>query len=246
MNRINKKFVIEKLLYAILIIFIAFLLTDIIFRYKVNLYSIYLKYSTIVLCFIISILIGKDGYNNRDTILVQFARFFTLLADYYLLVINDFKLGVLCFCIVQIIYIIRHSLMEKKIYKNVFFMIIAFLVAIIFSIIVNINYFDKELLSLGSLYAALLITSVYCGVSTLKRGYYPRKGALVISIGIILFLFCDLNVALFNIVRYIGFSKYEFLTGFLIWIFYLPSQILLTLSGYKIQFINSLFSHRKG
>lgn len=238
---INKKSITKVFIYVSTMIFIAFLCTDIIFKDKTNLYSIYLKYSTIVLCFILSILIGKDGYSKKDTLLLQFAKFFTLIADYYLLITANYKLGILCFCAVQIIYIIRHSLMEKSIYKNVTFIIIALIMSLLTPILVNINSFDKSLLSLGSLYGALLVTSVYCGLSTLKRGYYPKKAAFFISIGITLFLLCDLNVALFNIVPYIGLGRYEFFTGFLIWIFYFPSQILLSLSGFKIQFLNSLF-----
>lgn len=245
MIRINKKSIIKAFLYVSTIIFIAFLYTDIIFKDKTNFYSTYLKYSTMVLCFVISILIGKDGYNKKDTFMLQFARLFTLIADYYLLIIDNYKLGIMCFCVVQTIYIIRHSLMEKNIYKNAVFLIIALIVSLLTPILVNINNFDKDLLALGSLYGSLLITSVYCALSTIKRSYYPKGGAYIISAGIILFLLCDLNVALFNIVSSIGFSKYEFFIGFLIWLFYCPSQILLTLSGFKIEFLKSLFSDKQ-
>lgn len=243
MNKISKKLVMQILVIIEILIFIVFLYNDILFKNNYNSYSLYLKYSTIILCLIIVILIGEEGYNKIDTVLVLFAKLFTAMADYYLLFTANYKLGILCFCVVQITYIIRHSLMEKETYKNIVFMATALTLAIIASVVVKIDNFDKELLSLGCLYAALLTTSVYCGLSTLKRGYYPRGGALVISIGIILFLFCDLNVAFFNIVRYIGLGKYEFFTGFLIWFFYFPSQLLLSLSGYKMQFLKNLFQY---
>lgn len=242
MNRINKKFAIKILVFISLAIFITFLYIDIFLINEGNSASIYLKYSTILICFIITLLIGKDGYNKRDVVLVQLARLFTVIADFFLLIKDDFKIGVLFFCIVQIIYILRHSFMEKEIYKNAYFLAVVLLISIISSIGIKINNFDKGLLSIGIFYAAFLLTSVYCGLSTLKKSRYPKGGAWLISFGIILFLLCDLNVALFNIFRYIGISKYEYFTAFLIWFFYFPSQLMLSLSGFKAQFLNSLFS----
>jgi hypothetical protein len=241
MVRLSKKLTVRILIAVEIVIFLIFLYTDIHLINRNNQVSVNLKFITVVLCFIIAILIGKDCYNKRDSSLVQLARFFTIIADYFLLIKEDFKLGVICFCIVQIIYIIRHSLMEKKIYKNLVFLFFILLISIFTLAEININNFDRNLLALGLIYAVFLLTSVYCGVSTLRRGKYPKEGALLISIGIILFLFCDINVGLFNIVGYIGLAKYEKFTGFLIWFFYFPSQLLLSLSGFKIQFLKDLF-----
>ncbi|MFL0267158.1 lysoplasmalogenase family protein [Candidatus Clostridium radicumherbarum] len=241
MVRVSKKLSVRILIAIQIFIFLIFLYTDIHLINRNNQISVKLKFITILLCFIITLLIGKDSYNKRDRFLVQLARFFTVIADYFLLIKEDFKLGIICFCIVQITYIIRHSLMEKKVYKNLFFLIFFLLISIFTLAVININNFDRKLLALGLIYAVFLLTSVYCGVSTLKRGKFPKEGALLISIGIILFLFCDINVGLFNIVGYIGLAKYEKLTGFFIWFFYFPSQLLLSLSGFKIQFLKALF-----
>lgn len=241
MIRLSKKLTVSILITIEIVVFLIFLYTDIHLINRDNQISVNLKFITILFCFIITLLIGKDCYNKRDRFLIQLARFFTVIADYFLLIKEDFKLGVICFCVVQITYIIRHSLMEKKAYKNLFFLFFFLLISILTLAVVNINNFDRKLLALGLIYAVFLLTSVYCGVSTLKRGRFPKEGALLISIGIILFLFCDINVGLFNIVSYIGLAKYEKLTGFLIWLFYFPSQLLLSLSGFKIQFVKDLF-----
>ena len=241
MISINKKNVVRILIAIQLVFFPAFLYTDILLINRNNQISGYLKYSTILLCLIIALLIGEDGYNKRDRLFVQLARLFTVFADYFLLIKDDFIIGVICFCVVQITYIIRYSLMEKKIYKNVCFLLFTLLIAIFASAVIRLNNFNRGLLSLGLLYAVFLLTSVYCGVSTLKRGKYPKGGAILISLGIILFLLCDINVGLFNILGYIGLATYENLTGFLIWFFYFPSQLLLSLSGFKMQFLKSLF-----
>ncbi|MFL0245858.1 lysoplasmalogenase family protein [Candidatus Clostridium stratigraminis] len=238
---VSKKNIIRILIAIQIVIFLLFLYTDLYFINRYNKISVNLKFSTIVLCFIFTLLIGKDCYNKRDRCLVQLARFFTIIADYFLLIKEDFKLGVICFCIVQITYIIRHSLMEIEAYKNLIFLFFFLLISIFTLTVININNFDRKLLALGIIYAVFLITSVYCGVSTLKRGKFPKEGALLISIGIILFLFCDINVGLFNIVDFIGFAQYEKLTGFLIWVFYFPSQLLLSLSGFNLKYLKELF-----
>ncbi len=49
---------------------------------------------------------------------------------------------------------------------------------------------------------------------------------------------CDLNVGLYNIV---AGGNIKFFLGFLIWLFYLPSQLLLTLSGFKVQYLKKVF-----
>ena len=98
----------------IMFIYVLFLFIDISKGHVGNKYSIYLKFSSIILCFIISLLIGSNGFNNRDVFLLQLARLFTLVADYFLLLSSNYILGVLSFCVVQLIYIERHSLMEKN------------------------------------------------------------------------------------------------------------------------------------
>jgi hypothetical protein len=241
MVKVSKKLTVTILITIQIVIFLIFLYADIHLINRNNQISVNLKFITILFWFIITLLIGKDCYNKGDRFLVQLARLFTVIADYFLLIKEDFKLGVICFCIVQMVYIIRHSLMEKKVYKNLFFLFFLFLISLFTLAIININNFDRKLLALGLIYAVFLLTSVYCGVSTLMRGKFPKEGALLISTGIILFLLCDINVGLFNIVGYLGLTKYENLIGFLIWFFYFPSQLLLSLSGFKIQFLKDLF-----
>jgi len=215
----------------IVVIYLVFLYIDFVSKGLENIYSVRLKYSTIVICFIISLLIGSHGYSKEDKLLVQFARFFTLIADYFLVISSNPSMGIFFFSLVQITYIIRHSIMEDKKYKNLIFFIVALIIALITSLNIKIPSIDKDLIVLALIYASLLTTSLYCAVSTISRGKYLKKSSWVIALGMFLFFMCDLNVGLYNTVVE---GNMKFLLGFLIWIFYLPSQLLLTLSGFKL------------
>ncbi|MCM1991684.1 hypothetical protein [Oceanirhabdus seepicola] len=232
-------FLIKFISTMIMFIYILFLFIDISNDHIGNKYSTYLKFSSILLCLIISLLIGSNGFNPKDVFLLQLARFFTLVADYFLLLSNNYILGVLFFCVVQLIYIERHSLMREDkldIKINGFLFLPIFILLLIFaSLIFHIIASKFLLISSSILYALLLSFSVYCGIRTLKSSNYNKKSALFISWGMILFLLCDINVALYQIIN-AGFLKslwsdFSFIVGILIWIFYLPSQLLLTLSG---------------
>lgn len=227
----------------IMCLYVLFLLIDISNHHIGNKYSTYLKFSCILLCFIISLLIGSNGFNLRDVFLLKLARFFTLVADYFLLLSSNYILGVLFFCMVQIIYIERHSLMgtnKLNIKINHFILLPIFILLLIFSSLI-FHFTDyKSLLTCSALvYSLLLSFSVYCGVRTMNCSNYNNRSALFISWGMILFLLCDINVALYQLIN-MNFlpsvwSNFQFTIGVLIWIFYLSSQLLLTLSGIRIK-----------
>jgi FtsH-binding integral membrane protein len=233
---LNKSLLIKIILSLTIVFYILFLYIDANTQSLGNISSIYLKYAIIVLSFIITLLIGNHGYNKFDRCFLQCAKLFTLIADYYLLIHDNFAIGIFFFCLVQLTYIIRHSLMEHKQYKNVIFLALVLVNSMIISF--KINYTEKKLIILALVYAALLLTSVYSAVGTLTRGKYTKDGAMLIIIGMVLFFLCDLSVGAYNIIGKTSLKAFipaniEFLIGYLIWVFYAPSQVLLALSGFK-------------
>lgn len=242
----NKKHFIKGILYLIIFIYLVFLFVDLVFRDLGNIYSIYLKYTEIILCFIMVLFIGSDGYSIKDIFLIQSARFFTLIADYFLMILNNYFWGIICFCIVQIIYIIRHTIVKKDKLKNIVFLLSAFIAC--FAILLNINRSieDASLYISAAIYACFLITSVFCAVSTIYKSSYPKTGAYVIAIGMLLFFLCDLNVGIYNLtlgmrISFFHIRDFNFFSGFLMWFFYLPSQLLLSLSGFKLNYLKKVF-----
>lgn len=231
-----KKSLVITIVLIELIIYISFIYIDFTNGYS-NSYSTVLKYIGILLSLALSLLIGDNGYNKKDTRLLQLALCFTAAADLCLLILDYYTVGVLLFCFVQITYIIRHAGILKnniKIFGSLIFVILVF-VMILDTNIIHINIISRELLIIGCIYAILLISSVYSAWRVFNRGSYTSLSCYLICIGMTLFFLCDINVAisaLINNVFIFGVSL-KGVSRFLVWIYYLPAQVLLALSGYR-------------
>ncbi|KEJ00572.1 membrane protein [Clostridium botulinum A2B7 92] len=234
---------ITKILVGLNLIIYLFILNIDFFKIKtLYKYSTNIKFVSIVICFIITLFIGENIYDKKDLSILRLALFFTVLADFNMLILEKFKLGILFFIIVQSLYIIRHGMFKdlngrvrfkyKDIYLFVFY-------SFLFIILKRLNLFSKEstLLSMAFIYALLLIHSLIRAYGTFNNNFFEKKTCKIISIGITLFFLCDLNVAFSNISFYLLSIKHvENLENVflpLIWFFYIPSQILLSLSGKK-------------
>jgi hypothetical protein len=85
-------------------------------------------------------------------------------------------------------------------------------------------------------YFICLLFSVRGAMVALKKNLYPSPSKYMIAFGMILFLLCDICVALSNLSELLPLTGYYFrkvqhISSMLIWFFYLPSQLLLALSG---------------
>lgn len=181
-------------------IFISFIIMDF---YHFN--SIYIKYLGIILCFIFSLL-------NKNYI-ISLAQLFTLIADYFLLVIDKYYvIGLISFIIVQLIYMCFLYINNIKIY--VYLRILLILIVLSFT-----NKFPI-LYTLVLSYFLLLVMNTICSCSNRKL--------IILSIGLSLFICCDVCVGLHNILD--RGTLYEIVTMSM-WIFYLPSQVLISIGG---------------
>lgn len=222
-----KAIIIKIILILEFIIYITFTYNDL--NYK-NLYTntSFIKYIGILLCLFLAFLIGNDGYNKKDTTLLQFALILTALADLCLVILNRTIPGVFFFCLVQITYIIRCS-GGKLHFKNIYTMVILVILSV-FTSKAFIHNIDSRLLFIASIYAVLLPYSVYTAYNTLKRNIYPKDNCYLVSIAMTLFLLCDINIGMSH-----TFLNYNEISTLLIWTFYLPSQVLLALIGYNFK-----------
>jgi len=188
-----------------------------------------IKYLSVFLCFINVLLIGKKGHDKTDTVLLQFAMLLTICADFLLLFTNNFVQGIALFCLIQTTYIVRHSRFSRfnfKAYAVTGFIFIALSSALGVLSVISGNM----IFCLGTLYAFLSVCSIVTAFSLLKYRLYPDKTCIYIICGLCLLFLCDINVALCNV--YLNGGG---MTGFLMWFFYLPSQLLLSMSGMKDQ-----------
>ena len=241
-NRDLNSLIIKGIIAIILILYVFFIYIDF---YDVKFYvdSSYIKYSCILLCFLLSILSTKysfidivtDIVNHRDLFLFRLAISVTVIADLCLVILDFSILGVVFFSFVQIIYCIRYTTKKLKetlinffiIFENI---VLLYMVASLFIEKINI------LLPISLFYCICLITSVIKAIKTWKNNLYPSPSKYIIVFGMILFLLSDICVALSNITEVLPLVGYliggiQPIAGLLVWILYLPSQLLLSLSG---------------
>ena len=231
---------ITKVLVVIIgIIYISFLYMDITNR-DMYISSNKLKFISIILIFIISIIGRRNPFNYKDIYLLQAGLFITIFADLFLLILdNHYILGIILFSIVQILYSIRYD--SKNTQSSIRKFIIVFILLSIIYIIANQFVMEVDLvLGIGLYYAICLLTSVKKAINAYRHKLYPSPNRQMIVLGMILFLLCDINVALYNIIRFIRstgrFTNLLYNVSFVsMWLFYLPSQVLLSLSGYEFR-----------
>lgn len=183
-------------------------------------WDIPLKYLSVLLCFCFVLQAGK----GRDGALMKAALGFTLLADLFLLVLDRWYLvGVSCFCVVQLLYLTRIAELQPE--KLPLRLALRGLLAAAAQIIAwRLGVLDG-LTALSLLYFSQLLCnaleSLHLGPS--YRGF---------SLGLFLFLGCDLCVGLQNLSLWFpsaGGPLVEFARVGM-WLFYLPSQVLISLS----------------
>lgn len=184
-----------------LLIYICFIVLD--FN---GLNSTAIKYSGVVLCFLFSL------YTNKR--IQSLALFFTVVADLFLLVLNNYyEIGIISFIFVQIIYIYFQG---------------------------NINnpYFNRFLIIRCLLFGAGCLTLIFMKnfsfLNVLVMFYFSNLFSnflqsltgnnVLFSIGLGLFVCCDICVGFYNL------NVCTSLTSKLMWIFYLPSQVLIALA----------------
>lgn len=192
MNDRNRAFLLIEL-----IIYAGFIVMDLAGKD-----SSFLKFTGIVLCFIHT-LSGRNRY-------ISLALFLTVIADLFLLILNDhYLVGVCFFILVQILYAVYLKDDRYPVLRATF--IVAGLLML----------HGLRMLTLLNgavvLYFANLLGNFICSLTDKKHR--------VMSLGFFLFILCDVCVGLHNV---LSPGKYYELVSLLMWIFYLPSQVILS------------------
>lgn len=179
-----------------------------------------IKYSSILFCLLAAGILTVQTKNNTAVFLTA-AFLFTAVSDYILIFMNAFTLGVCTFFLAQSIHFCRIGrLKEWK--KSKFIMMILFRAGIAVFLIFLFSFQDAILI-IGVFYAVNLVGNL---VESMSGSIRMKKQSLtVLSVGFFLFLLCDMNVALYNL-NAITSAR----VASIIWLFYLPSQVLLVWS----------------
>jgi hypothetical protein len=206
---------IEFILYCLMI--------TIDFSKSIHISSSFIKYTSVILCLLFYFI---TNFRNKSFILA--ALFFAVFADYFLLFTDLYIIGTASFLLVQCFYFV-HAGGLKPFLK---LMPVILCAGIIFYIITK-----QLLITILIIYILLSITNITRYSILIKKNRTNRENILILC-GIILLLLCDIHVGLHNASSYItinntALNSYIHLSGNLIWIFYLPSQISIAFTGRK-------------
>ncbi len=180
--------------------------------------TIALKYIGILLCVAFSIYCAFRGGER----IIPFALIFTAIADVFLLVIgNYFILGLLFFLVVQSIYLYYLYRKTGRIWIPVRIVCLAAAVAIVCATGLR----SGENLLAGIYFSMILINMIMSWT-------YGKNVRRLFAIGLTLFVCCDICVGLYNLYWMLPDGLYAF-TRIGMWMFYLPSQVLIALSMVK-------------
>lgn len=218
----------------IIIFTIVELLLCILVQITNGISNIVVSFTAVVISFIFSLLHFE---NNKFYLLTLTGLFCTVFADLFLVVVEPMKQipAMFFFSITQICYSIRIYLTQNTRKEKVIHIITRILVVLICIVATIVVLKDKtDFLSLISLfyYANLLVNTIFAFT------YFNKNK--IFSVGLLCFTLCDLFVG-FSVLdqSYISIKENSILyflcnPGFNIaWLFYVPSQTLISLSSIK-------------
>ncbi|MCC8141141.1 MAG: lysoplasmalogenase [Lachnospiraceae bacterium] len=180
--------------------------------------TIIIKYIGILLCLLFSVLCAFRGGER----LIPIALIFTAIADIFLLVIdNYYTVGILFFLVVQSIYLFYLFKETGKIWIPV--RIVCLILAVL--ILWLTGLFNGQNLVAGIYFSMILVNMVMSWT-------YGKNVPRLFALGLTLFVCCDICVGLYNLYWLLPDGLYAF-TRIGMWMFYLPSQVLIALSMIK-------------
>ena len=170
---------------------------------------------------------------GRDGTLVLAALFCTICADVFMILLEDFyPLSLAFFSAAQLIYCARiHIFRNSTKYSAILLPVRAVCSAAICAAGAVLFPDDAALVCLAGFYFLNLLFNAGEALALAPRG----KRYILFAAGLILFAGCDICVGLnagYTVGLYIG-SAGLYAVNLLIWIFYMPSQILLAMSATK-------------
>ncbi len=209
---------IEVILYSI------FLWIDIFVPDQADLSS-KIKYVSILLCFLyVLFFLGKEE-EKQDVTLLRLILLFTLISDTFLLLMGNYAVGMTTFLVAQLLH--RCRLRSERPQRIQWLICVGLLLLGVLRIIgIPLDY----VLVVATFYFLCILSNAGYSLLHCENRVY--------TIGLVLFLCCDINVGLFNLASYVQVPEglcfiVEHIVSVLMWFFYLPSQVLIALSAKK-------------
>lgn len=232
MKETKKQFeLVKRHLPLIIFVFIEaiFYASFLYFDFVDTIISEYIKYAAILTCFLASI---YATWKKRSicSLFTALALVFTCISDYFLLLSHDqnlFIIGVFTFFIAQIFYALMMNKRTdgKKLTLDLFLRVSLTVILLIVSISIKLD----ALTTCALIYFIELLVNFIMSLVHSKE----NKRYLILALGFFLFILCDINVALNNFS--IENESFKFAIYFMMWLFYLPSQVILSMNSYLLE-----------
>lgn len=197
-------------------------------------------YARTILCALLGWMIGDARVDVRDARLLGAAFAITLVADYFLIIVDRMTPGVALFLVVHALLIVRHargfraSLAPPERARTLRLLGVTALVAYgsAGALIVAVTPILKRtgMFALDAVYLLVLATSMWMAWGTLIRSFYALRNAWFITVGMTCFFCCDVTVGLAAALE--GTTQGAVLND-LVGFFYSPALVLLAYSGYR-------------
>lgn len=189
----------------------------------------YIKYSSILLCLVASILLIIKK-RSICSVFTSIALLYTCFSDYFLLLSHDndlFIIGIFTFFIAQIFYalMINKRSNGKRLLLDISLRVTLTVILLIVALSIKLD----ALTTCALIYFIELLVNFIMSLIHSKE----NKRYLILALGFFLFILCDVNVALNNL--NIEGENLTFAIYFMMWLFYLPSQVILSMNSYFLE-----------
>lgn len=226
------------------IILLAFICTEIVIYITFNILSaslpqdpIYLKYAGVLLCLAFAVVMNFF-IKDKDTLILTVALVFTAISDLFILVLNKwYQIGLITFIATQSVYLYR--MYVDRIEKIKLTLVVRVLAAAVLMAVMDIMMKDglNFMIAEVCVYIVMLVGNVVDAFLLVRKGVIN----IVFAAGLLLFLGCDICVGLDNasmVVSSLDLGSAARAVNFLIWVFYLPSQVLIACTAKKGGLLN--------
>lgn len=220
-----------------LVLYISFLFLDI--QGGNYVLSNYIKFTVVALCLLYVFIYGYKNFDSQ-LLFLRLALIFTLISDIQLLLLDNYNYfyGVLTFILAQEFHGIRISILDnskvryiKDFTVRLLYQSLTGLAICLLLWVANVQI--NGLLAASVFYFICMLTNTVRSLKLTVRNK-ERKDIRLLAIGMVLFLLCDINVGLFNLSAFLPvgpvYDKIYALSSILMWIFYAPSQVFISLS----------------
>jgi hypothetical protein len=197
-------------------------------------------YARTVLCALLAWMIGRDCVDRLDAGLLGAVFAIMLVADVFLTLENRMLSGTVLFLVVHALLIVRHArglraslapaARPRTLRVLAVTALVAFGGAAVLLTTVEPILRRTGTLAIDAIYLLFLAGSMWMGWGALFRGFYARRNAWFIALGMTSFFFCDVSVGLGAALT--GTTRGAVLND-VVGFFYSPALVLLAYSGYR-------------